>query len=140
MHGDYKLDNVIFSNECPPTILSVLDFRNGHHRGSTDRPELDDDLLAGRGQHVGRSPADAQGGMDARYRQSATALIERYGQVTGRDLANLQWYQAFTAWKPAIVLEASYAKNLEGRSKNPIHQHFGPVVDDLVARARTYAE
>jgi aminoglycoside phosphotransferase (APT) family kinase protein len=96
MHGDYKLDNVIFSNECPPTILSVLDFE----MATIGDPLIDLSWAMIFWPAAGNMlafPPGAQGGMDARYCQSAAALIERYGQVTGRDLANLRWYQAFSA-------------------------------------------
>jgi aminoglycoside phosphotransferase (APT) family kinase protein len=66
-------------------------------------------------------------------------LIDRYAAATGRDLALFDWYRVFSAWKLAIVLEASYAKYLRGESRNPIHQVFGPVIDELLRRARRFA-
>jgi aminoglycoside phosphotransferase (APT) family kinase protein len=140
MHGDYKLDNVIFSNDCPPTILSVLDFE----MATIGDPLIDLSwamiFWPAEGNMLAFAAPGVEGGMDAEHCQSASQLIERYGERTGRDLSNLQWYDAFSAWKLAIVLEASYAKHLSGRSKNPIHQYFGGVVDHLLARARTFAE
>ena len=78
--------------------------------------------------------------MDAHYCQPPARLIERYAGKTGRDLAHFQWYQAFAAWKLGIVLEGSYAKFLSGESKNPNHEFFGFVVDQLLARALRFAQ
>ena len=66
-------------------------------------------------------------------------LIERYGTASGRDLGAFDWYQAFAAWKLAIVLEGSYAKFLRGESTNPTHEFFGFMVDQLMERARRFA-
>ena len=38
-----------------------------------------------------------------------------------------------------IVLEGSYARFLSGESKNPNHEFFGFVVDQLMLRARRFA-
>ena len=65
--------------------------------------------------------------------------MERYAAATSRDLSGFDWYEAFSAWKLAIVLEASYAKYRRGESSNPHHQVFGFVVDELLSRARRFA-
>ena len=54
-------------------------------------------------------------------------------------MSHFQWYQAFAAWKLGIVLEGSYAKFLRGESKNPNHEFFGFVIDQLMARAQRFA-
>ena len=40
----------------------------------------------------------------------------------------------------AIVLEASYTKYRRGESRNPHHEFFGFVVDQLLSRARRFAQ
>jgi aminoglycoside phosphotransferase (APT) family kinase protein len=136
MHGDYKLDNVMFSRHAPPRILSILDFE----MTTVGDPLID---LAWammfwpeEGSEMGFAAPGTEGGMDARYCQTPAALVARYGARTGRDLSHFDWYQAFSAWKLAIVLEGSYAKYLKGQSKNPYHQHMGHSVDLLLARAQ----
>lgn len=135
MHGDYKVDNAMFSKNTPPHILSLVDFE----MTTVGDPLIDlawcmifwpepDNLIA-------IAPPGSPGGMHKDYCQPPAELIARYAQATGRDTSNLQWYQAFAAWKLGIVLEASYAKYLSGESKNPNHEFFGFVVDQLMARA-----
>jgi aminoglycoside phosphotransferase (APT) family kinase protein len=139
MHGDYKLDNVVFSNGVPPTILSVLDF---------EMTTIGDPLIdlawamifwPEEGNALAFAPPGQPGGMDPDYCQTPGQLISRYADRTSRDLSNIHWYNAFSAWKLAIVLEASYTQHLNGRSKNPLHEYFGTVVDQLLIRARRYA-
>lgn len=139
MHGDYKVDNAMFSENTPPRILSLVDFE----MTTVGDPLIDlawcmifwpepDNLIA-------IAPPGSPGGMHKDYCQTPEQLIERYSQTTGRDTSGLQWYQAFAAWKLGIVLEASYAKYLSGESKNPNHEFFGFVVDQLMARAQRFA-
>lgn len=139
MHGDYKVDNAMFSTTTPPRILSLVDFE----MTTVGDPLIDlawcmifwpepDNLIA-------IAPPGSPGGMAKEYCQPPATLIERYAEKTGRDVSALQWYQAFAAWKLGIVLEASYAKFLDGESKNPNHEFFGYLVDQLMARAQRFA-
>jgi aminoglycoside phosphotransferase (APT) family kinase protein len=78
-------------------------------------------------------------GIAAEQCQTPAQLVRRYVEATGRDLSGFDWYQAFSAWKLAIVLEASYAKFRRGESTNPHHEVFGFVVDELISRAKRFA-
>ena len=139
MHGDYKVDNAIFSKTLPPSILTLVDFE----MTTVGDPLIDlawamifwpqsDNLIAIAAPGTG-------GGMSADYCQSPAALVQRYAEKTGRDLSCFQWYQAFAAWKLGIVLEASYAKYTSGVSSNPNHGFFGYLVDELMQRAQRFA-
>lgn len=139
MHGDYKIDNVLFSKTLPPRILALVDFE----MTTVGDPLID---LAWamifwpeEGNVIAIAAPGGDGGMSADHCQSPDTLIQRYAERTGRDLDAFRWYQAFAAWKLGIVLEASYAKYLSGESKNPNHQFFGFVVDRLMERAQRFA-
>ena len=139
MHGDYKIDNAMFSKGVPPRIETLVDFE----MTTVGDPLID---LAWamifwpeEGNLIAIAAPGGEGGMDARYCQSPRVLVERYAEKTGRDLSRFQWYQAFAAWKLGIVLEGSYAKFLRGESKNPNHEFFGFVVDQLMERATRFA-
>jgi aminoglycoside phosphotransferase (APT) family kinase protein len=140
MHGDYKLDNVIWAPTPPPRIACVVDFE----MTTVGDPLID---LAWAmifwpeaGNPIALASPDAPHGIDRDHCQTPDALIDRYAEATGRDLSHFDWYQVFSAWKLAIVLEASYAKYLRGQSRNPLHEVFGPVVDELLRRARRFAQ
>ena len=64
----------------------------------------------------------------------------RYGERTGRDVSRIDWYDVFSRWKLAIVLEGSYAKFLRGESKKPVHEYFGKQADQLLASALVLVE
>ncbi len=139
MHGDYKVDNAMYSKTLPPRILTLVDFE----MTTVGDPLID---LAWcmifwpeEGNLIAIAAPGSRGGMDARYCQSHRELVARYANKTGRSLENFQWYQAFAAWKLGIVLEGSYAKFLSGESKNPNHEFFGFLVDQLMSRAQRFA-
>jgi aminoglycoside phosphotransferase (APT) family kinase protein len=139
MHGDYKLDNVLLSRQPPPRVLSVVDFE----MTTVGDPLID---LAWalifwpqEGNLIALAAPGTPNGIAADQCQTPAQLIERYSVATGRDLSAFDWYQAFSAWKLAIVLEASYAKYRSGESANPNHEFFGFVVDELLSRARRFA-
>lgn len=139
MHGDYKVDNAMYSKDLPPTILSLVDFE----MTTVGAPLID---LAWamifwpeEGNLIAIAAPGSEGGMHSDYCQSPQRLIARYHDLTGRDMNDFQWYQVFAAWKLAIVLEASYAKFVKGESKNPNHEFFGFLVDQLLERASRFA-
>jgi aminoglycoside phosphotransferase (APT) family kinase protein len=139
MHGDYKLDNVLWSRQPPPRVLSVVDFE----MTTVGDPLID---LAWalifwpeEGNLIALAPPGSPNGIAAEQCQTPAQLAQRYAAATGRDLSTFDWYQAFSAWKLAIVLEASYAKFLRGESTNSHHEVFGFVVDELLSRARRFA-
>ena len=41
-------------------------------------------------------------------------LVERYAEVTGRDVTGLAWYEALALWKAAVFCEALYGRYLRG--------------------------
>ncbi len=139
MHGDYKLDNVIWAPAPPPRIACVVDFEM-----TTVGDPLIDLVWAmifwpEAGNPIALGSPDAPHGIDRDHCQTPDQLIARYARATGRDLSQFDWYQVFSAWKLAIVLEASYAKFLRGEFRNPVHEFFGPVIDELLSRARRFA-
>jgi len=139
MHGDYKIDNVIWAPSAPPRIVSVVDFEM-----TTVGDPLVDLAWAmifwpEEGNLFAFASPGAANGIDQQHCQTPAALVQRYADATGRDLSDFSWYQAFSAWKLAIVMEGSYAKFLRGQSRNPLHESFGVGVDHLLLRAKGFA-
>jgi aminoglycoside phosphotransferase (APT) family kinase protein len=140
MHGDYKIDNLIWAPSTPPRVACVVDFE----MTTVGDPLID---LAWAllfwpeaGNAMALASPDTPNGIDRGHCQSPAQLVVRYAGATGRDMTHFHWYQVFSAWKLAIVLEASYAKHLRGQSRNPLHQFFGSLVDQLLLRAHGFAE
>jgi aminoglycoside phosphotransferase (APT) family kinase protein len=139
VHGDYKLDNLLFASEAPPTLLAVVDWE----MAAVGDPLVDlawalifypgpeGTLPLG----MARQPTFAVDRLP-----SCRDLVDRYARHSGRDIETMGWYDVFARWKLAIVLEASYDKFLRGRSDNPVHELFGSQVDLLLDGAVTITE
>jgi len=132
-HGDYKLDNVLFAESAPPELLAVVDWE----MVSIGDPLVD--LAWAMIFHPGPEGTMPLGvgtpGFDRDRLPSIAALVARYAERTGRDVSRIDWYDVFSRWKLAIVLEGSYAKFLRGESKKPVHELFGRQADLLLASA-----
>lgn len=136
VHGDYKLDNVLYSRDTPARALAVVDWE----MASVGDPLVDLAwaliFLPEEGNVLALGAAGQPGGFQIDGLPSREELVERYAEATGRDVAALDWYRVFSPWKLGIVLEGSYAKHLRGESKNPNHAFFGSLTDSLLERAR----
>jgi aminoglycoside phosphotransferase (APT) family kinase protein len=133
-HGDYKLDNVLYSPSPPPNLLAVVDWE----MSSIGDPLVD--LAWAMIFHPGpegtiplgmsRKPTFMPDSIP-----SVANLVERYERGSGRSTTRIGWYEVFARWKLAIALEGSYAKFLRGESDKAIHEMFGYQVDALLADA-----
>jgi aminoglycoside phosphotransferase (APT) family kinase protein len=138
-HGDYKLDNVLFAESAPPELLAIVDWE----MASIGDPLVD--LAWAMIFHPGPRGTMPLGvatapAFDRGQLPSIDELVVRYGERTGRDVSRIDWYDVFSRWKLAIVLEGSYAKFLRGESKKPVHEHFGRQADQLLASALARVE
>ena len=134
-HGDYKLDNVLYALDTPPTLLAVVDWE----MASIGDPLVD--LAWALIFHPREGTMRLGTAGDASFAvdrlPSGKALIERYASASGRDVDAIEWYHVFSRWKLAIVLEGSYAKFLRGESAKPVHEYFGRQTDLLLDSAMT---
>jgi aminoglycoside phosphotransferase (APT) family kinase protein len=109
VHGDYRLDNCLVDDGG--TVVAVLDWEIC----TLGDPLADVGLL----QVYWTGPGDA----DSAWTGTATTapgfwdrrqLADRYAQVSGRDLGQLDFYVAFAYWKLACILEGVYSRYLGG--------------------------
>ena len=137
VHGDYKLDNVMFAPHPPAKLRAILDW---------EMSTLGDPL-ADLGWMISfwREPGDASGDIFEQTTRvtelpgfhSRADLIERYASATGRDVEGLEWYTVLAIWKLAILLEGSYARHLAGMTDDPF---FAQLELGVPALARTALE
>jgi aminoglycoside phosphotransferase (APT) family kinase protein len=140
VHGDYKLDNVMFRSSPPARLLAILDWEMSTLGDPLadlgwmtsfwlEAVDADEDLFA-RTSRVTQLPGF----------RSRAELVERYAQATRRDVSALPWYQALAIWKLAILLEGSYARHLAGMTDDPFFAHLEDGVPGLARRALQVAQ
>jgi aminoglycoside phosphotransferase (APT) family kinase protein len=138
VHGDYRLDNSIVSDDGE--VVAVLDWEIC----TLGDPLADIGLL-----HVYWTGPDDQ--PSAWGGQATTAegfwnrdqLGPRYAEVSGRDLAELDFYVAFGYWKLACIVEGVYARYLGGALGQRDPAEFAPFaaqVEGAIARAAEHLE
>jgi aminoglycoside phosphotransferase (APT) family kinase protein len=118
VHGDYKLDNVVFSSAPPLRLDAILDW---------EMATLGDPLadlawcmsywgptgLAADDETPGSNMITSEPGFATREQ-----LVARYEQRSGRAMRHFQFYLCFAVWKLAIILEGLYSGYLGGTAAN----------------------
>jgi aminoglycoside phosphotransferase (APT) family kinase protein len=134
VHGDYKLDNVMFSLDGGPRLVAILDW---------EMSTLGDPLAdLGWMTSFWREPGDDAGDMFAETSRvtelpgfaSRAEIVARYADATGWDVGGLAWYQVLAIWKLAILLEGSYARHLAGMTDDPFFARMEHGVPALARR------
>jgi aminoglycoside phosphotransferase (APT) family kinase protein len=113
VHGDYKLDNVIFSHEAPPRLLGVVDWE----LATLGDPLADVGWLLAFWREAGDPPPELKilprvtelPGFSTR-----AELAARYAARTTRPLPDLGYYVIFALWKMAVLLEGHWARHVRG--------------------------
>lgn len=135
VHGDYKLDNVMYAPDAPARLVAILDWEM-----STFGDPLAD---LGWMSVFWLDPDDDPEGVFARTTMVTTQpgfqrredLVNRYASATGHDVSALPWYQVLAIWKLAILLEGSYARHLAGMTDDPFFAEMEHGVPGLASKA-----
>ena len=139
LHNDYKLDNCQFDPDDPDRVKSVFDW---------DQATLGDPFVdVGITLNYWPDAADPPGlesltnpGMGGLGLPARAEVIERYAARTGFDVEGIRWYEAFAAWKTAVILQQLYARWVRGESTDPRMAERGPMVAGQVRRAAAILE
>jgi aminoglycoside phosphotransferase (APT) family kinase protein len=117
IHGDYKLDNVLFAREAPARLKAILDWE----MATIGDPLADVGYLTATWVNPGESPERLAGLSSATSETGfprRRELAERYAKYTDLGLEQLAWYQALALWKLAILLETGYRRYLAGTTSD----------------------
>lgn len=132
VHGDYRLDNLMYANDDPSQVVAVLDWE----MSTVGDPLCDLGLLlvywsdsadepAARALHGGTVTAEP--GFLSRAR-----ILEEYARRTQRDLGRLDWYVALGGYKLAIIAEGIHARFLMGMTVGGGFDQVGTMVPAIV--------
>ena len=134
VHGDYKLDNVMFLRGAAPRLTAILDWE----MSTLGDPLADLGWMASFWRDADElRPLNSVTGLPGFSARSE--LIERYSSSTGRDVGALDWYEVLATWKLAILLEGSYARHLAGATDDPFFAEMEHLVPALARRALSIA-
>ena len=132
IHGDYKLDNVMFAPRLPVELIAVVDWE----QSTIGDPLVDLGWMIGLWADPWTGLSWFAGMDDVPTRQE---LIARYGDATGRDLSNIAFYCVLGMFKLACVMEGSYARFKAGTSDDAYFAALEAGVPVLAQRALEFA-
>lgn len=136
VHGDYKLDNVMFAPGTPPRIVGVFDWE----MSTLGDPLADVGYMLFNWTH-----GSVESSIPELFPRFTTAsgypdqrdLVEMYEEASGRTYDHDRFYRALAGFKLATALEAFYARYLDGSTTDPMFpqlEHGVPELADRVQR------
>ncbi|MFC7157037.1 phosphotransferase family protein [Halomarina halobia] len=121
VHGDYKLDNVVFGPGAPPNIAGIFDWE----LSTLGDPRFDLGWLL----TYWRDPGDPEAAIpelvptftDRDGYPTKGELVERYEAATGIAFENGRFYRALSVYKLAALCEMFFRRHLEGNADDPMY-------------------
>jgi aminoglycoside phosphotransferase (APT) family kinase protein len=130
MHGDYQFANVMFRHGAPARLAAIVDWE----MATVGDPLLDLGWVV---QGWIDPDGDRSSGsyVDMNGMPSRAELLSVYEAESGRSTQDIEYYVILAKFKLAVVLEAGYARAVQGEADNPKMLAFGNVVLDLARSA-----
>ncbi len=138
VHGDFRLDNVMYAAGLPVRVAGVLDWE----MSTLGDPLADLGYLLTFWREAGDPPPALQAESAWRLTEedgfpTRAEIVDRYAAQTGHAFAPnaLAFYRALAVWKMAILLEGSYKRYLSGVTDDPFFAELRAGVPALAAWA-----
>ncbi|HVN90731.1 MAG TPA: phosphotransferase family protein [Candidatus Binataceae bacterium] len=133
VHGDFKLDNVMWSDTDAPKPIALFDWE----MSTIGDPLADIGWMLTYWTETADTPLHrsvvSAMNPDPGY-LSRAEMIALYEKKSGRAMNNIAFYQAFALFKLAIILEGSYSRHLSGQADDPIFATYDvrvPAIADV---------
>ncbi|MGB7418903.1 MAG: phosphotransferase family protein [Erythrobacter sp.] len=135
VHGDYRLDNVIFAHD-EPRIIAVLDWE----LSTLGDPIADFSYL----MLNWHNPADGRAGLlgldlDALGIPSQDEAVERYVAKTGYPVPPMDWYFAYNLFRLAGIMQGIKKRVIDGTASSSHAKSMSERVAPLALRAYEFA-
>ncbi|MBM3348041.1 MAG: phosphotransferase family protein [Betaproteobacteria bacterium] len=119
IHGDFQFSNAMYAH-TEPRIVGMIDWE----LSSLGDPVLDLCWALARwvedGDPEGETPfLEPWDGFPSR-----AELMGLYGELTGRDLSEIAWFQVLASYKMGCVFEGTYARALSGQAPMAIGERL----------------
>lgn len=139
IHYDFKLNNALFSADFSE-ITGLFDWEMttvGDPLADLGAAmsywiQSDDPKLLKEG--LGKAPVTV---MDGFY--SREEFIASYGEKSGRDVSDMNFYLTFAYFKLAVIVQQIYYRYKKGQTQDPRFAHFDQYVASLMAHALSTA-
>jgi aminoglycoside phosphotransferase (APT) family kinase protein len=122
LHNDWRLDNMAVSPHDPGACVAVYDW----DMATRGDPLADVGTLMASWYEPGEErssltpmPTTVPGWLDR------GEALNRYADVSGRDLTHIDWYVVFGTWKLGVVLQQIYIRWLRGQTEDPRFEPLG---------------
>ncbi len=117
VHNDYKMDNLVLDPDRPENITGILDWEMATYgdplmdlgNSLAYWVEADDPQEM---QMMRTMPTHLPGALTRRE------IIDRYGERTGRDVADFDYYYCFGLFRLAVIAQQIYNRYFHGLTKN----------------------
>ena len=132
VHGDYRLDNTMLTPGDPGRIAAVLDWE----MSTLGDPLADLGLfLLYWGQADAQVIATGAGIDPNKGFLTRDEVVARYHAATGTPVDALEWYEAFAAYKLAVIVAGIHARYLMGKTLGDGFDSMGAMVTSLAQGA-----
>lgn len=139
VHGDYRLDNVIFA-EGEPRVLAIVDWE----MATIGDPLADVGYLLSFWREPGDPEPEFTSEMWRAMEQpgfmTRDEIAQYYAERSGRSMHDVAFYVALAIWKLAILLEGSYSRHRAGTTDDPFFESLDKGVPALARRALAVCE
>ncbi|WP_255149847.1 phosphotransferase family protein [Halorarius halobius] len=137
VHGDYKLDNVMYGPGTPPEIVAVMDWE----MATLGDPFTDLGwMLSYWWDEKDPDPPESTSSLSNTFMtregySTRRELVDRYEELTGFEYDHDRFYRALAVYKLAGLGEMFFRRYLEGNSDDPMYPKMREGVPKLAERA-----
>ncbi|WP_254538239.1 phosphotransferase family protein [Halomarina litorea] len=141
VHGDYKLDNVMFSAAAPPAVEAVFDWE----MSTLGDPLADLGWLLSYWPDAGDRSTSVGTAGDAAYLTregypTREELVARYEDATGFTFEHGRFYRALAVYKLGALGEMFFRRHLQGNADDDTYPLMEERVPLLARRAKRIVE